>query len=92
MGYQCDRRHGLHVPIDRVVVQVARLGRPDTSAGPGELGEGIVTSLLRTTTPFIRYRIGDVAIWDDSAYRLREAAVPRDGAIAGETATPPRRR
>jgi phenylacetate-CoA ligase len=67
LGVECDEGWGLHVPDTSVVVQVARLGRPDTPADPGEPGEVIVTSLLRRTTPFIRYRIGDVAALDTEA-------------------------
>jgi phenylacetate-coenzyme A ligase PaaK-like adenylate-forming protein len=61
LGYECEQHHGLHVPEDRVVVQISRTGEPGQPASPNELGEVIVTSLLRGTTPFIRYRLHDAA-------------------------------
>ncbi len=39
--------------------------RPDgTPCDPGEPGEVVTTSLIRTYQVFIRYRLGDVAAWD----------------------------
>jgi phenylacetate-CoA ligase len=66
LGVECEASRGLHVPAGQVVVQIARLGQPDVPAAVGELGEVIVTSLLRTTTPMIRYRLHDVAVLDES--------------------------
>ncbi|MBY0522284.1 MAG: tetratricopeptide repeat protein [Gemmataceae bacterium] len=66
MGVECERHHGLHVPSDRVIVQVCRRGEPERPAEPGELGEVIITALEHVTTPFIRYRIKDVAVLDPS--------------------------
>lgn len=64
LGCECEQHEGLHVPEARVIVQIAALGEPDRRAPPGELGEVIVTSLARWTTPIIRYRLGDVAALD----------------------------
>jgi phenylacetate-coenzyme A ligase PaaK-like adenylate-forming protein len=64
IGCECEHHDGLHVPIDRVIVQIAKLNEPGQPAAPGELGEVIVTSLARWTTPFIRYRSGDAAVLD----------------------------
>jgi phenylacetate-CoA ligase len=66
LGYECERHAGLHVPEGRIDVQVARTGKPDEPAPPGELGEVIVTSFLRGTTPFVRYRLHDAAALDSS--------------------------
>jgi phenylacetate-CoA ligase len=64
LGYECEQHEGLHVPEGRVDVQVARTGKPDEAATPGELGEVIVTSFLRGTTPFVRYRLHDIAAFN----------------------------
>ncbi len=69
IGQECEAHDGLHVNVDRVIVQVAKMGRPDEPAAPGELGEVIVTSLLRRSTPFIRYRLEDAAAIDPSPCR-----------------------
>ena len=64
LGYECERHDGLHVVADRVQVQVARCGNPRSRRRAGELGEVIVTSLMRRVTPFIRYRLQDAAALD----------------------------
>jgi phenylacetate-CoA ligase len=59
---ECE--HGrLHVSPDVSVVEILR---PDGSpCEPGEAGEVVVTTLARTYHPLIRFRLGDVAMWDD---------------------------
>ena len=58
---ECE--HGrLHVSPDVAVVEILR---PDGSAClPGEAGEVVATSLMRTYQPLIRFRLGDMAMWD----------------------------
>ena len=51
----------LHVSPDAGVVEILR---PDGSrCGVGEAGEVVATCLFRTSQPFIRYRLGDLARW-----------------------------
>jgi phenylacetate-CoA ligase len=61
---ECE--HGrLHVSPDVAVVEILR---PDgTACGPGEAGEVVVTTLARTYHPLIRFRLGDVAMWDSES-------------------------
>lgn len=61
---ECE--HGrLHVSPDVSVVEILR---PDSSPClPGEAGEVVVTSLSKTYQPLIRFRLGDVAMWDADA-------------------------
>jgi phenylacetate-CoA ligase len=66
MAYECERHDGLHLMTNRVVVQIARTGKPDEPMPTGESGELIITSLTRSTTPFIRYRLHDAAAIDFS--------------------------
>jgi len=58
---ECE--HGrLHVSPDVAVVEILR---PDGSpCPPGEAGEVVATSLMRTYQPLIRFRLGDMAMWD----------------------------
>lgn len=53
----------LHVSPDVGVVEILR---PDGSyCDPGEVGEVVATSLMHYSQPFIRFRLGDLATWDD---------------------------
>ncbi|MEL7625984.1 MAG: hypothetical protein AAGU15_03915 [Anaerolineaceae bacterium] len=58
---ECE--HGrLHISPDAGVVEILRSdGSP---CDPGEVGEVVATSFLRTYQPLIRYRLGDLAAWD----------------------------
>ncbi len=60
---ECERGR-LHVSPDVGVVEILR---PDGSAcDPGEVGEVVATSLMRDFQPLVRYRVGDLAAWDDA--------------------------
>ena len=51
----------LHVSPDVAIVEILR---PDGNPClPGEAGEVVATSLMRTYQPFIRFRLGDMAMW-----------------------------
>lgn len=59
---ECEKGR-LHVSPDVAVVEILR---PDGAAcTPGEVGEVVATCLMRAYQPFIRYRLGDLAAWDD---------------------------
>src|ERR1700730_9346684 len=59
---ECEPRR-LHVSPDVAVVEILR---PDgTPCEPNEPGEVVATCLMRKYQPFIRYRLGDLAMWDD---------------------------
>ena len=58
MAWDCDRRSGLHVDADSVLVEIAR--DDGTIAADGEEGELVVTGLANTLMPLVRYRIGDL--------------------------------
>ena len=61
---ECE--HGrLHVSPDVSGVEILR---PDGSAClPGEAGEVVVTTLAKVYQPLVRFRLGDVAMWDADA-------------------------
>lgn len=64
MGYQCAHcGPGIyHVPTAFQLLEIihAETGEP---AAPGETADVVVTNLGRTSTPMIRYRLGDLAAW-----------------------------
>jgi phenylacetate-CoA ligase len=60
---ECERRAGLHVAEENVIVEIARDGRV---APPGEAGDVVVTDLHNYGMPFIRYVNGDVACFSRS--------------------------
>jgi phenylacetate-CoA ligase len=58
---ECDAGR-LHVSPD---VGVVELLRPDGSpSAPGEIGEVVATPFMREHHLFVRYRLGDLAVWD----------------------------
>jgi phenylacetate-CoA ligase len=60
VGRECARHQGFHIPRHRLIVEAVHPEDPRRSAHPGRPGELLLTDLARTTTPFIRYRIGDI--------------------------------
>lgn len=63
IAYECDAHDGLHVVAEGYIVEVLKDGR---AARPGETGEVVVTDLNNYAMPFLRYRIGDLAVPMDS--------------------------
>lgn len=59
---ECAAHRGLHVMSEGLCLEIIRGGRP---AQPGEDGEILVTDLMNRAMPLIRYRIGDVAAWEE---------------------------
>jgi phenylacetate-CoA ligase len=62
LAWECKERAGLHINMDVVLLEVLKNGKP---VQPGERGEVYVTSLFRTATPMIRYRLGDIVTLSD---------------------------
>ena len=59
MAWECLETGLYHVADDAVVVEVLREGRP---AREGETGDVVVTGLHARANPFVRYRLGDLAV------------------------------
>ncbi len=55
---ECSEHDGLHINAEALHVEILRDGKP---AAAGEAGEVVVTDLLNTGMPLIRYRIRDMA-------------------------------
>jgi phenylacetate-CoA ligase len=58
ISFQCPAREGFHINADAAVVEV--VDDDGDPVPPGELGHLVITALRRTTTPAIRYRVGDL--------------------------------
>lgn len=63
MAWDCERHRGLHVDADSVRIEILR--EDGSIAAPGEEGELVITGLVNTLMPLIRYRIGDVGYMID---------------------------
>ncbi len=63
IAFECPERKGLHILSPMVFLEAIR---PDGSlCSSGEIGELVVTSLIRKSMPLIRYRIGDMGSLSD---------------------------
>jgi phenylacetate-CoA ligase len=80
IAYECDAHDGHHVVSEGFVVEVLRDGE---RAGPGETGEVVITDLNNYCLPFIRYRIGDLAVAMDDTPCACGRGLARIGAIEG---------
>lgn len=59
IAYECEAHAGHHVVSEGYIVELLVDGRP---AEPGETGEVVITDLNNYAMPFLRYRIGDLAV------------------------------
>ena len=63
IGIECDLHNGYHVTTPHIVLEIV-----DPQSGevlePGEIGEIVVTCLLRYDTPLLRYRTQDLGYID----------------------------
>ncbi|MDR0704104.1 MAG: hypothetical protein LBF88_03870 [Planctomycetaceae bacterium] len=57
---ECDQHNGMHLMAEGLYIELVRGSRHTET---GETGEIIVTDLLNTVMPMIRYRLGDTASW-----------------------------
>jgi phenylacetate-CoA ligase len=59
---ECEAHDGMHIAMENVLVEIlVREGNRYRRAGPGEVGEVVLTDLNNLGMPLIRYAIGDVA-------------------------------
>jgi phenylacetate-CoA ligase len=81
IAYECDAHDGHHIVAENYIVEVLKDGKP---AKPGETGEIVITDLNNYSMPFIRYRIGDLAVaMDNSVTCACGRGLPRIGKIEG---------
>ena len=65
IGYQCERRHGWHVNLDRVAIRV--VDGSGNAVAPGDTGEMIISNLTNRATVLLNYQLGDVVTLGRSA-------------------------
>ncbi len=81
IAYECEAHAGHHVVAENYVVEVLKDGR---AAAPGETGEVVISDLNNLCMPFLRYRIGDLAVaLDPLAACPCGRGLPRLGRIEG---------
>ncbi|MCA9792828.1 MAG: phenylacetate--CoA ligase family protein, partial [Candidatus Eremiobacteraeota bacterium] len=81
IAYQCEASHDHHVMDESYLVEILVEGRP---AQPGEVGEVVITDLNNYCMPFIRYRVGDLAVaMDPNEVCSCGRGLPRIGDIEG---------
>lgn len=56
---------GMHITAEDIVVEI--VGPDGAPVSAGEAGEIVVTHLATGDFPFVRYRTGDVGVWEESA-------------------------
>jgi phenylacetate-CoA ligase len=83
IAYQCGESPDHHVMDESYIVELLFRGHP---AGPGEVGEVVITDLNNFSVPLIRYRIGDLATAADNTRSCRcGRGLSRIGSIQGRT-------
>lgn len=81
IAYECEAHKGHHVVAENYIVELIKDGRP---ARPGEIGEVAITDLNNYCLPFIRYRVGDLAMAMDPGESCScGRGLPMIGAIEG---------
>lgn len=60
IAHECEKHEGYHINSDRFYLEI--LKNDGLPAGQGEIGEMVITDLDNYGFPFIRYKIGDMAV------------------------------
>ena len=92
IAFECNEHQGLHVIADWVILELVKDGE---NVAPNEEGETIITSLYNYAMPFIRYKLGDLAVWADdecTCGRVWPLLKALKGRLADTVILPSRRR
>jgi phenylacetate-CoA ligase len=82
MATECPQAHAMHINTEGVYLEVVAKGKP---AGENEIGELLVTDLLNTAMPFIRYQIKDLGALSQEVCKCG-CELPLMNSITGRTA------
>ena len=55
-AWECEKHEGYHINEDEVIIEILKDGKP---AGPGVIGNIVITDLRNTAMPLIRYQMND---------------------------------
>jgi phenylacetate-CoA ligase len=66
LGIECDRQSGYHLAQGHVLMELVD-PRTGKAVKPGEVGEIVVTALLRYDSPILRFRTGDLGCLETRA-------------------------
>lgn len=83
IAQECVVHDGLHVSVDRLYLEI--LDDDGQPCSPGESGRVVVTDLDNFGFPFIRYEIGDNAVWATTSPCPCGRSSPRLERIDGRT-------
>lgn len=84
IAHECPAHDGLHELTDNNILEV--VGEDGRPVRPGHPGHVLVTNLHNIAMPFIRYRIGNVAVTGSASPCACGRASPRLQAVYGRTA------
>jgi phenylacetate-CoA ligase len=59
ISWECPQCTGFHINSDMVILELIKDGEPVPA---GQEGEVVITNLVSSTMPFLRYHLGDVAV------------------------------
>jgi phenylacetate-CoA ligase len=62
-AWMCPHKMGYHQDGDSVIIEFVDDGGKSVSSG--ERGEIVYTSLFNYAMPFLRYELGDLAVWSE---------------------------
>lgn len=83
VGSECEYHNGMHISIDRVLVEV--LDDQGNPCVPGQIGRILVTDLDNFGMPLIRYDIGDRGVPTDEHMCQCRRGFPKIEKIEGRT-------
>ncbi len=71
VAFESAPGEGMRPVLEHFVLEIERDGRP---CAPGEMGMLLITDLNNRAMPFIRYEVGDLAMWADAPPGAQDAS------------------
>jgi len=80
---ECSEQNGLHIMMEHTFVEI--VDKNDNPCKDGEQGEIVVTTLNNYTMPLIRYKIGDIGIFQEYKSCSCGCSYPKLEKVVGRT-------